>query len=64
MKIRPRHTDFNIAISLPLWEAARRAELRALPPAARRLAIRHHLDSTTARLIAALAGIGDGGAHE
>ena len=40
MKVRPRHSNFNNTTCLPLWDAARRAELRALPPAARALAIR------------------------
>ena len=28
MKVRPEHSNFNNPTSLPLWDAARRAELR------------------------------------
>lgn len=55
MKVRPSLTDFN---DLPLWRASRERELRALPRSARRLAIRYGIDATTARLMAALAGLG------
>ncbi len=51
MRHIPNH--FN---TLPLWEAAREAELRSLPLDARRLARRFGLDAATARLLAALAG--------
>ncbi len=51
MRHIPNH--FNI---LPLWEAAREAELRSLPLDARRLARRFGLDAATARLLATLAG--------
>ena len=50
MRHIPNH--FN---KLPLWEAAREAELRSLPLDARRLARRLGLDASTARLLAALA---------
>jgi hypothetical protein len=42
--------------SLPLFEAAERARVRALPLAARRLARRHGLPSATACTIAEAAG--------
>jgi hypothetical protein len=42
--------------SLPLFEAAERARVRALPLAARRLARRHSLPSATARMLAHAAG--------
>ena len=58
MKIRSQHRNFN---HLPLWEAAREAELRALPLDARRLARRFGLDAATARLLASLAGHSIGG---
>ena len=46
--------------SLPLFEAAERARVRALPLAARRLARRHGLPSATARMIAHAAGFVEG----
>jgi hypothetical protein len=46
--------------SLPLFEAAERARVRALPLAARRLARRHGLTSATAGMIAQAAGFADG----
>jgi hypothetical protein len=60
MNLRLRFKDCN----LPHFDAARCDELRALPPAARRLAILYHLDPTTARVIASLAGFSDGGVRE
>jgi hypothetical protein len=49
---RPR--SYNTA--LPLFEAAERARVRALPLAARRLAYRQSLPSATARMVAEAAG--------
>jgi hypothetical protein len=46
--------------SLPLFEAAERARVRALPLAARRLARRHGLPSATATMIAQAAGFVEG----
>lgn len=46
--------------SLPLFEAAERAHVRALPLAARRLARRHGLPSATAGMIAHAAGFVEG----
>jgi hypothetical protein len=46
-------------VVLPLFEAAERARVRALPLAARRLARRHGLPSATARTVAEAAGLGD-----
>ena len=46
---------------LPLWQATREAELRALPLAAKRIARTHGVDATTARLLASLAGFDAGG---
>ena len=43
---------------LPLFEAAERARVRALPLAARRLARRHCLPAATACAIAEAAGLG------
>jgi hypothetical protein len=59
MKLQLPHFDINN--SLPLWQAAREAELRSLPLPARRVANQFGLDATTARLLASLAGLGDGG---
>jgi hypothetical protein len=53
MNMRHKARHFN---NLPLWEAAREAELRSLPLDARRLARRFGLDASTARLLATLAG--------
>jgi hypothetical protein len=58
MKIRPPQKQFN---DLPLWEAARRAELRGLSLAEKRIASRYGLDTATARLLASLAGHSTGG---
>ena len=55
-----RHNPPNFN-DLPLWTAAREAEMRALPRAARKLAQRHDLDPATAQLLASLAGYDDGG---
>jgi hypothetical protein len=52
--IHMRHIP-NHFKNLPLWEAAREAELRSLPLNARRLARRFGLDAATARLLASLA---------
>jgi hypothetical protein len=46
--------------SMPLFEAAERARVRALPLAARRLARRHGLTSATAGMIAQAAGFVEG----
>jgi hypothetical protein len=46
--------------SLPLFEAAERARVRALPLAARRIARRHGLPSATATMIAHAAGFTEG----
>ena len=48
----------SVHSSLPLFEAAERARVRALPLAARRLARRHSLPAATARAIAEAAGLG------
>jgi hypothetical protein len=45
---------------LPLFGAAERACVRALPLAARRLARRHGLPSATARMLAHAAGFVEG----
>ena len=58
MNMRHNPPHFN---GLPLWQAAREAELRALPLDARRIARRFGLDAATARLLASLAGNGIGG---
>ena len=47
--------------SLPLFEAAERERVRALPLAARRLARRHGLPSATATMLAHAAGFVEGG---
>jgi hypothetical protein len=47
--------------SMPLFEAAERARVRALPLAARRIARRHGLPSATATIIAHAAGFTEGG---
>jgi hypothetical protein len=60
MNLRFRLKDCNH----PLFDSPRCEELRALPPAARRLALLYHIDPTTARVIASLAGFGDGGVRE
>jgi hypothetical protein len=52
--INSRHRSDNP--SMPLFEAAERARVRALPLAARRLAYRHNLPSATARTVAEAAG--------
>jgi hypothetical protein len=52
--IQSRHRLDNL--SLPLFEAAERARVRALPFAARRLANRHSLPPATARAVAEAAG--------
>jgi hypothetical protein len=57
MKIRSKRQDIN---DLPLWQAMREAELRALPLAAKRIACAHGVDTTTARLLAFLAGFDAG----
>jgi hypothetical protein len=46
--------------SLPLFEAAERARVRALPLAARRLARRHGFPSATATMLAHAAGFVEG----
>jgi hypothetical protein len=56
----PRH----INTALPLWRAARQAELRALPLPARRIANKYGIDATAARLVVLLAGLDDGGRHD
>jgi hypothetical protein len=56
--ISSRHRSDNP--SLPLFEAAERARVRALPLAARRLARRHGLPSATATTIAQAAGFVEG----
>lgn len=61
MKVRLNEHLFN---DLPLWSVARERELRRLPPAARRIARLHGLEPSIARLVASLAGLGDGGRHE
>lgn len=61
MKVRLNPLNFN---DLPLWGAAREAELQRLPPPARRLALRYGLDGATARLVTSLAGIANDGRHE
>lgn len=57
-KIYANPKNFN---ELPLWQASREAELRALPPGARQIARRFGLDAATARLLASLAGHDIGG---
>jgi hypothetical protein len=52
--IQSRHRSDNG--SLPLFEAAERSRVRALPLAARRLARRHGFASATARMLADAAG--------
>jgi hypothetical protein len=52
--LQSRHRSDNP--SLPLFEAAERARVRALPLAARRLANRHSLPPATARTVAELIG--------
>jgi hypothetical protein len=61
MRVYPKPTEFNC---LPLWRAAREAELRALSLPARRVANQFGLDATTALLVASLAGLGDGARHD
>jgi hypothetical protein len=56
--INSRHRSDNP--SLPLFEAAERAHVRALPLAARRLARRYSLPSATATMIAQAAGFAQG----
>jgi hypothetical protein len=62
MKLLPRHNDFNR--TRPPLRFAREAELRTLPLPARRVARQFGLDASTARLVANLAGLFDGGQHE
>jgi hypothetical protein len=56
-KLRLDHREFN---DLPLWRQCRDRELHSLSLPARRIANRYGIDATTARLLALLAGLGDG----
>ena len=56
--IRRIYQSFN---STRLWQAAIEREFRSLSLAERRIARRYSVDPHTARLLAALAGLGDGG---
>jgi hypothetical protein len=60
-RIRLGPNNFN---DLPLWGAAREADLQSLPLPARRIARRFGMDASTARLVVQLAGLGDGGRDE
>jgi len=60
MKVRHRPFHFN---DLPLWTAARVQELRGHNPAAARLAKKHGLTNSTARLIAEIQGLGPRGSR-
>ncbi len=57
-QIPPCPSDFN---SLALWRATRERELQKLQRPARQVAQRYGLDAATAKLVAQLAGLGDGG---
>ncbi len=56
--IRRIYQSFN---STRLWQAAIEREFRLLSLVERQLARRYGLDPHTARLLAALAGLGNGG---
>ncbi len=55
--IKHRTQSFNV---LPLWQAARARRFRDLPLPAKRLARQLGYEPETARLIAELAGLGNG----
>jgi hypothetical protein len=59
-RISPTINYRNNHPSLPLFEAAERMSIRALPLAARRLARRHNLRPATARMVAHAAGFAEG----
>ncbi len=61
MKVRLKTNNIN---DLPLRGSARQRELRTLPLPLRLLALKYRLDGTTARLVASLAGMADGGSHD
>lgn len=54
--LRARSLDLNISCTLPLFVAAERSRIRALPLAARQLARRLGLPSATALAFAEAAG--------